>query len=111
MSKFDLGTIFTVAEAVPRIVNAFKTLFGKNNGAAKMAAAKQATKDVVVVTNAIADRTILDSAAADALVQEIVQTAYEADKVVEASKLRIAELEAKLKALVARNAPGADGTP
>lgn len=98
--KISLGTILTIAQVIPSIVDSVQRIFGKGNGAQKKQAAKDAATDIIMAVEGVAGKDLVDDQRVQDLLDEAIELGVSQMKIVN----RLREIDETIKALRAQTA-------
>jgi hypothetical protein len=93
--KLSIGAIITLAQVVPAIVSNIQRAFGKEPGAVRKQAAKDAALDVVVAIEGVTGRDLLQNDKAQVLLDEMIELSVTQMKIGK----RLLEIDEEIKAL------------
>ncbi|ODS54699.1 MAG: hypothetical protein ABS36_11070 [Acidobacteria bacterium SCN 69-37] len=93
--KISLGTILTIAQVIPGIVDSVQRIFGKGNGAQKKQAAKDAATDIIMAVEGVAGKDLVDDQRVQNLLDEAIELGVSQMKIV----ARLREIDEDIKAL------------
>lgn len=105
--KLSISDLVSLGGAVAGIVTNVQRALGHEPGSVRKAAAMDAASDTVALIEQVSKQDILNDAAVQALLSELIEIAVQQRKLYE----RTRAIEAQIHQLRATSAPGPDGTP